>query len=433
MFDAWAADLASLGFTRIEISAPWRVLEPEPGVHRLEYIRERLDLCKKHGLGLRVRMNDCWAGATPPWYEGDFWQDVQGNRVLMGLPSIHDARFWSHFAPACTAAARAFAGENIYWSPFIGVHAELKWADWWSYDASSLAFWRKSIAEPRPEWLRAVTPDNAPLPDTPPIPPETAGTPDTDPVHRAVIAFREESWRIALQRFVGAVRAGDQNARISVPLGESYRRQSAHMSNLDYWGLSRGANEVVHSYDFFWHAKDPAWMAGASIAVFRGITGLPVSFELDGPALLTGHGWTLERLLEAGRSARDAGAGLNVSNWSYTDVLPSGHEVVRAFAELWREASPPPEPARSETVLLFLSKWEFYSFREPDEQLHDTQFDIYKRLRDKGVAVRIICEDNLEEDLSGYRALVIAGNPLELMPIPTRERLEQLDLPQFLP
>lgn len=433
LFDTWATDLAALGFTRIEISAPWRVLEPEPGVRHLEFIRERLEICKKRGLGLRVRMNDCWAGATPAWYDGDFWQDVNGNRVLMGLPSIHDERFWSRFAPLCTDAARAFAGEDIYWSPFIGVHAELKWADWWSYDPSSLAFWRKSITAPRPGWLRAVVPDDVPLPETPPIPSATAGTPDTNPVHRAVIAFREVSWRMALCRFVDAVRAGDANARVSVPLGESYRRESAHMANLDYWGLSRGANQVVHSFDFFWHAKDPVWMAGASIAAFQGITGLPVSFELDGPTLLTDHGWTLDRLLEVGRSARDAGAGLNVSNWSYTDVLPSQHEVVRAFAELWREPVPQREAPPAETVLLFLSKWEFYSFREPDERLHDAQFDHYKRLADKGIPVRIICEDNLAEELSGYRALIVAGAPLELLPAHAREKLEALPLPRNLP
>lgn len=433
LFDVWVADLASLGFTRIEISAPWRVLEPEPGVHHLEFIRERLDICKQHGLGLRVRMNNCWAGATPAWYDGDLWQDVNGSRVLMGLPSIHDERFWSRFAPLCTATAKAFAGEDIYWSPFIGVHAELKWANWWSFDPSSLAFWRESIAAPRPVWLRAVVPDDVPLPETPPVPPETAGTPDTNPVHRAVIAFREESWRGALRRFVAAVRAGDANARISVPLGESYRRQSALMSNLDYWGLSRGANQVVHSYDFFWHAGDPAWMAGASIAVFRGITGLPVSFEVDGPTILTDHGWTLERLLEAGRSAREAGAGLNVSNWSYADVLPSNQEAVRAFAEAWREPVPHREAPPAETALLFLSKWEFYCFREPDEQLHDTQFGIYKELADRGIPVRIICEDNLDEDLSSYRAMIVAGAPLEFLPAHAREKLEALPLPRNLP
>jgi len=433
LFDAWAADLASLGFRRIEISAPWRELEPEPGVHRLGFIQERLDICKKYGLGLRVRMNSCWAGAAPAWYDGDFWQDAHGNRVLTGLPSIHDERFWSRFAPLCTVAAQAFANEDICWSPFIGVHAELKWAEWWSYDPSSIAFWRRSIAQPRPEWLRAVAPDDVPLPETPPIPPETTGVPDAHPVNRAVIAYREESWRGALRRFVEAVRTGDGDARVSVPLGESYRGQSASMSNLDYWGLSRGADQVVHSYDFFWHAQDPAWMAGASVAAFQGITGLPVSFELDGPVLLTEHGWTLERLLETGRCARNAGADLNVANWSYADVLPSKQEVVCAFAELWREPVHQITMRTTETVLLFVSKWEFYSLREPDERLHDTQFGIWKRLTDRGIPVRFICEDNLGEDLSGYLGIIIAGAPCDLMPERARAKVQALPLPRIAP
>lgn len=83
-----------------------------------------------------------------------------------------------------------------------------------------------------------------------------------------------------MARSRAAFRKGHQTRRpgrpISAPLGESYRRQSASMANLDYWGLTRAAAQVVHSYDFFWHAKDPAWMAAASVDAFQGITGLPV-------------------------------------------------------------------------------------------------------------------------------------------------------------
>lgn len=430
IFETWAADLKALGFDCIEISAPWRLLEPEPGRHDFSFIAERLAVCKRLGLALRVRMNSAYPAGPPPWYDGDCWQDASGARVLMGLPSICDERFWNRFAPCCTAAAAQFKGEGILFSPFIGVHAELKWADWWSFDPATRAFWRRSIAAPRSDWLRAVTPDDAVLPETPPIPPDTAGLPDTDPVHRAVIAFREAAWCEALGRFTAAIRAGDPDARISVPLGESYRRQSALMSNLDYFGLSRGAQQVVHSFDFFWHAHDPEWMAGASVAAFRGITGLPAVFELDGPNLLTDHGYTPEHLLELGRAARDAGAGLNVANWSYTDMLPSQHEVIRDFAELWKEPNPASAPLPTDAVLLFCSKWAAYSFRESTEWLHDAQFGTYKLLRDLGVPVRIICEDNLAEDLRGARALVIACSPPELLPESARARLEALDLPR---
>src|SRR5690606_8667200 len=115
----------------------------------------------------------------------------------------------------------------------------------------TLAAWRKATAE-RPAWLADVAGD-APLPDVPPVPPRTNGTPDNTPATKAWIAFREDVWRRSQRRFHAAIRAGDPDARTSAPLGEAYRRQAADFSNLDYHGLSRGADQVVHSYDFYWH------------------------------------------------------------------------------------------------------------------------------------------------------------------------------------
>ncbi|HNT36882.1 MAG TPA: hypothetical protein PKH07_17970, partial [bacterium] len=215
------------------------------------------------------------------------------------------------------ALSRQFVGKDLYYNAFIGVHAELKWADWWSYDPSSLALWRESIQPPRPEWLADVAGDSVLLPDVPPVPQETTGTPDLDEASRAAIAFREHSWRAAVGRFTEAIRLGDPNAKISSPLGESYRRFSASMSNLDYWGSSRGADQVVHSYDFFWHAGEESWLAGASVKAFQGITGLPTEFEFDGPSLLDQHGYTRLGLIAIGQSAAWAGAGLKVANFSY--------------------------------------------------------------------------------------------------------------------
>ena len=415
-FDTWVADLSELGFTRVEISAPWKVLEPEPSRYDLSFVADRLRIVEAHGLGMRVRINSCWGGARPDWYDGPLWMNAAGEVVLEGLPSICDDQFWAHFGPLCTGLSREFAGHDVYWSPFIGVHAEVKWADWWHYDEATLAKWRESIAVPRPEWLRAVAPDAVPLPERPPVPPTTHGIPDTDPVHNAVIAFREQCWRDAMARFIRAIRAGDPKAKISIPLGESYRRESAHMANLDYWGYTRGADQVVHSYDFFWHAADPPWMAAASVAAFQGITGLPVSFELDGPNLLTDHGYSVEQLVDLGRAAHAQGAGLNVSNWSYTSALPSTHETVRAFADIWRAPAVMPAAPKEETTLLFISKWGTYQYREPTEWLHDAQFGLWKWYRDQGRAVRIICEDNLTEDLTGYQGMIRAFSPEALIP-----------------
>ena len=433
LFETWAADAASMGVNRIELSTPWPVLEVAPGEYDLSFIADRLAVCKRHGLGMRLRLGSYYAGQIPDWYEGDRWMDFEGAVVLGGgLPSLCDDRFWRHFGPLCTEIARAFKGEDLLYSPFIGVHAEMKFADWWSYDPATLACWRDAIAAPRPDWLGVVVADDVPLPERPPVPAETRGRPDPDPVSRAWIAFREEVWRQAMARFCSALRAGDPEARVSAPLGESYRRQSAHMANLDYWGLTRGANQVVHSYDFFWHAQEPAWLMAASIKAFQGITGLPVVVELDGPNLLTDHGYTPFDLLALCRKVHLEGAGINIANWSYTGALPSSHPLLRDICRLFQRPAAARMTAREDTVLLFVSKWANYAYRERSEWLHDAQFGVYRILDELGIPVRFICEDNLEEDLSGYHALYVAFSPPELMPEEAWQRLEALNLPMII-
>ena len=205
--------------------------------------------------------------------------------------SMTDPRFWAHYGPLCAKIAAACKGEDVYLNCFCGVHAELKWADWWSYDPSTLALWRKTIRQ-RPAWLSDLVGDAA-LPDVPPVPPETHGTPDLSPVSIAWIGFREWVWRETLRKFNEAVRAGDPQAKTSAPLGESFRRGRRRCRIWITYGLSRGAQQICHSYDFFWHPKDGDWMAAAAVASFQGITGIDnVAFEFDGPALIQTLGYT---------------------------------------------------------------------------------------------------------------------------------------------
>ena len=441
LFDTWVADLAALDFTRVEISVPWRILEPAPGRIELEWLEDRLAVCKRYDLGMRLRINSYYAGATPDWYEGAFWQAEQGETGHQKVPSIADARFWAHYASLCTAIAAHCRGEDVQYNAFIGIHAELKWADWWHYDDATLAVWRDAVAT-RPDWLRDVVDNDIVLPVRPPIPPATHGLPDTSSVSRAVIAFREQIWREAVRRFTDAIRAGDPDAVISAPLGESYRIGSAQMGNLDYWGLTCGANHVVHSYDFFQHGADGAWEASASVDAFRGITGLPVCFEYDGEQSTLGLGHSMPHLLALGRYAARAGAGLKVANYSYYKELPSEKPVLEALVAQWRAPMPRasfvPHHAnnREQTALLFFSKWTNYSYREPEGQhgfgwVHGAQFGVYKLFQDLGIPTRIICEDNLDEDLSGYRALVMALSPPALMPQSAQKKLARLTLPRI--
>ena len=428
LFKAWVDDLARLGFTRIELSVPWRILEPEPGRFDLQWLEERIALCEEAGVGMRLRINSYYGGATPGWYSGDRWLDAAGNPVSQQPPSIMDEGFWEHYGQLCGRIAALGKGKDILYNAFIGIHGELKYADWWSFDPATLSAWQAAIQTPRPAWLQDVVGD-APLPERPGIPPETGGTPDTDPANLAFIAFREHCWRQAAHRFVDAIQAGDPDARVSAPLGESYRRQSASMSNLDYWGLTRGGAQVVHSYDFVRHGKDPAWMAAASVDTFQGITGLPVVFEFDGTTSMRDTGYSLPQLIAVAQLAGQAGAAAKFANNSYTDVLPSKQpwlgEMVRAWREAWR---PDTAASKRETVLLFFSKWANYAYRESTEWLYEAQAGVYKLFFDARLPMRIICEDNLDEDLSGYRALYLACSPRALMPRSAQEKLNTLPL-----
>ena len=426
-FQTWAADMKSIGVTRIEFSAPWNLLEPRPGEYDLSFITDRLAVAKSHGMGLRIRINTFYNGATPTWYDGDRWQTIDG-QPPPGTPtplSFCDERFWRHFGPLCERIAQAVKGEDVLLNAFIGVHAELKWSDWWSYDASTLAVWRKAVAE-RPAWLVDVAGDAA-LPDRPPTPAPTRSTPDNSLVSKAWIAFREQAWRDAMRRFVDHVRAGDPHAKISAPLGESFRRQSAQMSNLDYFGLSRGADQVVHSYDFYLHTKDDPFHAAAAVASFRGITGIDdIVFEFDGPDLVQKLGYDETAQLRIAEAALSQGAGLKAANYSYSAALPSSYPLLVKLGGVAASATTFSPQPHDKTILLFCSKWANYCYREPDEWLHEAQFGAWRMLTARGLGVRIICEDNLDEDLSKYRGLYVAFSPPELMPASRRAQLDAL-------
>jgi hypothetical protein len=253
------------------------------------------------------------------------------------------------------------------------------------------------------------------------VPKPTNGTPDTSLTSIAWIAFRQEAWRDAMRKFNSAVRRGDANAKTSVPLGESYRAGSAQMSNLDYFGLSRGAQQIVHSYDFFWHIKDEPWNAAAAVAAFRGISGIDnVSFEFDGMQMLLSFGYDDAKQIAIAKAAMSQGAGLKIAN--YGGVMPSKNAVLVEFGKLIRDAEtfqPPPPP---QTVLLFISKWVNYSYREPTEWVHAAQFGVWRTLTERNLPVRIICEDNLAEDLSRYRGLCIASTPEPTAVMSTKQR-----------
>ncbi|HNT36883.1 MAG TPA: hypothetical protein PKH07_17975 [bacterium] len=102
---------------------------------------------------------------------------------------------------------------------------------------------------------------------------------------------------------------------------------------------------------------------------------------------------------------------------------------------MWNERDAVPSsvtPDKRATVLLFMSKWANYTYREKTEWLHDAQFGVYRMFTQLGIPTRIICEDNLDEDLSGYRAIFRAFSPVELLSSSQRNKLEAVPLPTII-
>lgn len=433
LWKQWCQDFKNLGGTRIELSVPWNIMEPKPGQIELGWLIDRLAICEQLGLGMRLRINSYYAGCVPDWYDGDLWASAPGQPPCQfKMPSIADDRFWSHFGPLCTAIARAVKGKDVLLNNFTGVHAELKFADWWSWDPSCLRVWQDAVQK-RPTWLKRVC-GNAPLPQIPVVPSQTNGLPDITPESRGTIAWRQQLWRDASQRFVTACRKGDPKAQISCPLGESFRKLSAHMSNQDYWGCTRNANQVVHSYDFFWHpGSTPIWHVRAVVQAFQGITGLPVCFEFDSPTTIRNAGYTEEIQKRVAEEVVSAGGGLKIANYSYVSALPSACALVTHSGRLVRNRRMDlPRWNEPNTVLLLMSNWVTYCYREQQEWLHDAMFGWWKLLTDAGLTVRIICEENLGEDLSRYRGLVLPYLPDGVLPTDSVKALGALTIPRFV-
>ncbi len=428
-FRRWAKDFKSVGGTEIYISAAWNRLEPEPDDYHFGFIARRLAVADKLGLKLGVRINSYWGGATPQWLKVDKWEHASGKVAQGGIPSINDPRFWRAFSPFCTHLARHFRGQGVDWCAFIGSQAENKYGNWCTFDPASLRLWRKSIrARPRPGWLVRIV-GNAPLPQTPPIPDETHGTPDRSPADLAFIAFRQENWRVALRRFNAAIRAGDSKAHIVVQLGESYRSGSAQMSNLDYYGMSRGADKILQSYDFWWHAHQRIWEMQADLAAFQGITLKPVAIEFDSPGGMASVGYTPTFLSAMGKAAVREGCGIEECNAGGFKTLPSGYSYMKAWGQMCDEAGRAQaiRPDAKSTILLYVSKWANYCYREPTEWLNRAQFGAWRMLTHDGFHVRMICGDNLKESLANYRGLYVAFSPPQLVPSATRRRLLKLE------
>jgi hypothetical protein len=450
LFSQWVSYMKSIGATTIDVSSSWKWVEPTSGTVTTDFIRDRLAICDTYGVQMRLRINTHFADAIPSWYAGDVWRAPDGSLPIdpqtstaVRIPSLRDGTFQSHIGTVYKTIASTFAGRNISYMPLFGYDGEIKYRHWWCYDASTLTDWRTAInATTRPTWLSRVAGTTA-LASTPPAPDTVGnGLPDTSVPNRAFIAYREWCLQEALSLFVTQIRAGDPNAKIAVPLGESYRKDSALFSNLDYYGMSKGANYIVHSYDFGglhnYEVSTPSnWRLKSTLASLQGITRKPVELEFDSPTVAASLGYTSTILTEYAKNCLQMGVSFNFTNFCYGTLAELANYPLLANSGNLIQASnnnlsPKPTAPPNQTVLLFFSKWANYSYRVQTEWLHDAQFGYWLMLTEMGVPIRIICEDNLEEDLSSYRGIITAFSPPETMPQYYQDKLNTLSLKKII-
>lgn len=400
---------ADAGFTLIELGAGWPDCEPEPGVFDFSMIDERVDYIHGKGLKIRLRVD---VSHWPDWFEPELFRNPDGTVFLpeRGYPSVFSDENRTHQYRFAGELARHFANRGITFTPGFSVHMEVKFAAWNSYEAPARSAFRRwlqghygNIGELNRAWGTAFDHFGA---IEPPLPEPTSGEPDLSPDVRDWIVFREQALRDWVEGFAHIVRTNDPSARISVPLGESYRREAAAFANLDYWGYSRAADEVVHSYDFFWHGPAGKAHVQTAIAVMKGITQRPVVLEIDGPYASEHFGYTTEDYESIGQMARAAGAsGIQVTNWGSVDVRTQ--DWMRRLGTHLRETVFSADTQTSFPVFYYVSKWLNYSFRESDEWLYDRQFGLMASLRAAGISARVVTDETLlTEPITGGLLLI---------------------------
>lgn len=416
------------GFTLIELGAAWEDCEKQEGQFDFSIVDERVAYVTSKGLGLRLRPN---LYDWPAWYTPELFTDAKGVAFphCGGYPSVFNAENRKRQYRLSGELAKHCAGHGYTYSPGFSVHMEVKFADWISYEPSARAAFRAWLAGRygtvealNAAWKTALASFQE---IEPPVPADTAGSPSLDEQSNDWIRFREFALADWVAGFAAEVRLNDPSARISVPLGESYRRESARMANLGYWAYSRPADEVVHSYDFFWHGKNGLENSMASVAAFIGITQRPSILEVDGPTLLDQFGYTPADLVRVARFALEAGAaGIQVSNWGGIDVTqwPFLSEVGALVRE--RRAQGDWELPMPCPTLYYVSKWQNYVYREPSEWVHDRQFGYWLTLHRAGIPARIVTDENLlKEDLRAQTMVIPCGAVIDA---PVRDRLRAL-------
>jgi hypothetical protein len=411
LFRRMVDQLPALGFTTVELGVPWDSVEKAPRSYDFSEVDKRVAYVEEKGLRLRLRVN---VQDYPGWFSPELMARPDGTTNLRsyghrtGVPSFFDGKTTGVQARWVNAVARHYAGRSYEYTLGIGVHFELKYGGWNSYERPAVVGFRNwlakrytDIASLNRAWgtdyatFGAVDP---PVPAPTPSPVDST-TPDTSESNADWVRFREESLAGLVARYYRGIRANDTTAMISSPLGETFRAQSAEFGNQDIAGLSRHADTVVFSYDFFIGGGfESLWNVKTMVKTYRDITEVPVKLEIDGPGTYDAYGE--DYIFQAGVAALDAGAaGLNVANYTYerdwVENLAQFQALGRLGDHIAQRNNGPTLAEPSPEILLYVSKWTQYAFRSPVEWLHRYQFGMLSLLLEQGVAVRVVTDENL--------------------------------------
>lgn len=419
----------ALGFNKIELGVPWHSTQLSRTEFDFSRVDQRLNYVLSSGLRCRIRIN---AQEPPAWFhsdvhrlpDGSVFDKVYGANVGQpGIPSFFDDDGLSDQIRWVEAVARQYSGASHEFSLGVGLHFELKYGGWNTYEGAAVKQFQRWLAQRYggvAQLSSAWAADFRDFQDVrAPIPPQTsdgiAATPDVDRANLDWIRFREERLASVMSRYHEAIRRQDPSCEICVPLGEGFRAQSAEFSNQDIYGLSRGADYVDFSYDFWAHSPHELWKVDQMVRTYADITRLGLKFEIDGAAVGAYQRYGDQAMFESATTALQAGAiGINVVNYTQErrwveDLSQFGfmRQVGEHIERLNRGELVLPERTRPRAVF-YISKWTLYCFRGTREWLHAAQFGLEKLMRDAGWPTRIVTDENLlNEALDGFDLLVL--------------------------
>lgn len=403
--------LRSLGFTKVELGVPWWCSAEADDRVDLSETDRRIEEATRHGLDVRLRIN---AQDPPDWVslapsrlpDGTPFDKGYGRSRV--LPSLFDDENVGRQREWISCVAAHYRGRAMEYSLGIGLHFELKFGGWNTHDDAA----RQAFAATFGGRLEAGK-------GMPPVPARTSAlTSDWRvPLAESTVAWirlREQRLNGVVADLHGAIRRADPTAIISAPLGEAFRAQSAEFSNQDIAGLSRTADNVVFSFDFFIHSPDEPEIVEEVVATYLDVCGRPMRIELDGIGEGAYERFGDDGMYRVAEAALRAGAtGINVANFTQERrwVEDLGQfEFLSRIGELVHSARPVvrPEPQ----TLIYVSKWTQYAYREPTEWVRRAQYGLVRAIRTSR-PVRILTDENVESiDLDPAIPLVIPWAPV---------------------